>query len=155
MSTLDRASFGSTSRRAADPTADDFPSSRSPRPLPVAPVRAQPKTSGIYFTATPVDNRGRLADRSPLRVLGWAPKTQVTFTVRTDGVLVAARSPSPYTVTQQGHLRLPAAMRHALRLSPGVRVLVVVLPGSDHLAMYTAPALEALVLPRVQPETRP
>lgn len=155
MSTLSRAYFRSTSRRATDPTAEDFRSSRSPRPLPVALVRAQPNTSGIYFTATPVDNRGRLADRSPLRVLGWVPNTQVSFMVRADGVLVAAREPSPYTVTQQGHLRLPADMRRALRLSPGARLLVVVLPGSDLLAMYTATALEGLVLARVEPGAGP
>lgn len=152
MSTLSRALLGVPSRRTMDSAADDL-SSRSPRALPVAPVLARPRTSGAYFTATTVDNRGRLADRSPLRVLGWTPKTQVSFKVRPGGVLVAARSSSPYTVTSQGHLRLPAAVRHALRLLPGARVLVIVLPGSDFLAIYTAPALEALVLARVEPET--
>ena len=58
------------------------------------------------------------------------------------------RQPTPdgrETVTGQGHLRLPADLRHALRLNSGDRLLVVAHPHQGLLVAYTMPALDAMV----------
>lgn len=119
---------------------------RRTRGLPVAPLQVYPEASSLYCTTTTIDNRGRLADRSFLRVLGWKPGTPVSITVRPGQVVVVTRSPGPAAITEQGHLRLSAAVRHTCRLSPGARLLVVGFPDLDVLTAYSTTAVEAMLL---------
>lgn len=113
--------------------------------LPVARLLPCVHDSGMYFAVTKIDNRGRLADRSPIRVLGWSPNRSVTISVFNGLFIVVSRSHGPNTITRQGHLRLPADVRHSCRLAPGAQLLVAACPERDLLAAYTASALEAML----------
>ncbi|MBE8525762.1 AbrB/MazE/SpoVT family DNA-binding domain-containing protein [Amycolatopsis sp. H6(2020)] len=95
---------------------------------------------------TTVDSRGRLADRSPLRVLGWPPMLRVSIGAVKGELIIIRRCDGPDTITGQGHVRLPARIRHRCRLEPGGRVLVVSFPTRDVLAVYTDSALDAMLL---------
>ena len=103
-----------------------------------------PETSA-YYAVTTVDGRGRLADGSPLRVLQWGPGLSLNLMVTLGAVVAYAHPDGRETVTGQGHLRLPADLRHALRLNSGDRLLVVAHPHQGLLVVYTMPALDAMV----------
>lgn len=97
----------------------------------------------VFFASTKVDNRGRLADRSAVRELGWRPGTAVTFAVGDGLQIVASPGRGRATITAEGHLRLPAEVRHLGRVRPGDRLLVVIPPEHDRLVVYPATAVAA------------
>lgn len=92
-----------------------------------------------------MDDRGRLADRSALRELAWQPGLPVSFTI-VGSVIVVAPHPGRFMITRQGHVRIPASVRHRCRIQPGDHLMLVVLPGRDQLVIYPASALEAALL---------
>jgi hypothetical protein len=100
----------------------------------------------MYFTVTTIDNRGRLADRSPLRILGWLPLSRVSISTVKGKLIVVTRSDGPDSITRQGHLRLPAPIRHTCRLEPSAQLLVAAFPDRGLLAAYSGSALDAMVL---------
>lgn len=120
--------------------------SQQTKSLPVATLLEPVQSGALYFVVTTIDGRGRLADRSPLRVLGWTPHCTITITTVGRAVIVVTRSAGPDAITRQGHLRLPARVRHACRLDTGARLLVAASPDGDLLAAYPAPSVEASLL---------
>jgi hypothetical protein len=120
--------------------------SQQTKNLPVATLLEPTQNGTLYFVVTTIDSRGRLADRSPLRVLGWSPDCTINITTVGRAVIVATRSAGPDAVTRQGHLRLPAPVRHACRLDTGARLLVAASPDRDLLAAYPASSVEASLL---------
>jgi hypothetical protein len=117
-----------------------------PGGLPLPRLTEPVRETSAYYTVTTVDGRGRLADGSPLRALQWGPGLPLKLMVTLGAVVAAAHPDGRKTVTSQGHLRLPADLRHALRLNPGDRLLVVAHPHQGLLVVYTMPALDAMVL---------
>jgi hypothetical protein len=115
------------------------------RGLPVPVLGWPARRTSAHYTVTTVDARGRLADASPLRTLRWAPRLPITLTVIFGAVVAAAEPGGRETVTSQGHLRLPADLRHALHLDPGDRLLVAAHVDRGLLIAYTMPALDAMV----------
>ncbi|MET7402993.1 AbrB/MazE/SpoVT family DNA-binding domain-containing protein [Dactylosporangium sp. NPDC005572] len=106
--------------------------------LPIATLTSRVDTvRSIFCVVTSVDVRGRLADRSPLGVLGWSPGQAVGIRTCIGSIVVAADAGGPYAITRQGHLRLPAPARRALRLAAGDRLLVVAHPDDGRLVAYT------------------
>lgn len=122
------------------------PTSQQTKSLPVATLLEPVQGGTLYFVVTTIDSRGRLADRSPLRVLGWNPDCTITITTVGRAVIVATRSAGPDAVTRQGHLRLPARVRHACHLGTGARLLVAASPDRDLLAAYPVSSVEASLL---------
>lgn len=116
------------------------------RGLPVAQLRSPARESKTYYVVTSLDRRGRLGDRSAMRILGWDPGHAVAVTLAAGAILVTSRPDSPEVVTRQGHLRLRTSIRHAYRLQPGGRLLVAAYPDADLLVAYTADALDQMVL---------
>ncbi|NKQ52012.1 hypothetical protein HFP15_03865 [Amycolatopsis sp. K13G38] len=114
--------------------------------LPVATLLEPVQSSTLYFVVTTIDSRGRLADQSPLRILGWTPDCAITITTVGRAAIVATRSAGPDAVTSQGHLRLPARVRHVCRLDTGARLLVAASPDRDLLAVYPHSSVEASLL---------
>ena len=127
-------------------TTDRAVSRPSARGLPVAQLLTQVHDGSLYYVVTAIDSRGRLADRSPLRILGWLPESSISINVVQGVVIVVTRSRGPGIITRQGHVRLPASVRHSCRLAPGARLLVAAYPDHDLLAVYTTSALEAMLL---------
>jgi hypothetical protein len=114
--------------------------------LPVAHLASPTLVSSTHYTVTAIDGRGRLADRSPLRVLQWPPGFPVAVSVVQGAVVVVPSRKGREVITRQGHLRLPAAVRHLCRLKAGDRLLLAACPDRSLLLAYTMAALDAMVL---------
>jgi hypothetical protein len=82
----------------------------------------------VFFVSTKIDNRGRLADRSAVLKMGWRPGTPVSFSISDGAMAIASSGHGQYAITRQGHLRLPAEVRHRSRVMAGDGLLVVVPP---------------------------
>jgi hypothetical protein len=115
----------------------------------LVPVR----TSRLVYGLAAVDDRGRVADRVVLRALGWRPGQRLTI-AETGGVLTVHIDPAgDFQVTNQGHLRIPAALRHRCGLSAGHRVLLAADPDRSRLSIYPPAALDhALDQPGGEPQ---
>lgn len=117
---------------------------RSPRiaglPVPRPPERVQRSSSRYAFTT--IDERGRLGDRSLVRVLNWVPGTLLKPTVLDEQVIVLRRAAGPATVTKLGHVRLPAAIRHRCQLRAGDGLLLTASADHDLLVICTTWALD-------------
>jgi hypothetical protein len=114
--------------------------------LPLAPLLPPMPAPSLYCALTPIDDRGRLADRSPIRALGWPPGQPITISVLQETVVVSSQSTGAESITRQGHLRLPAHVRHLCRLTSGDRLLMAAAPGPGILMGYTMPSLESILL---------
>jgi bifunctional DNA-binding transcriptional regulator/antitoxin component of YhaV-PrlF toxin-antitoxin module len=114
--------------------------------LPLPRLQAPIPAPSLYFATTPVDSRGRLADASPVRAVGWSPGQPITIIVIAGTIVVTSAPDGAESVTRQGHLRLPARIRHTCRLTRGDRLLVAAAPAADLLVAYTMPCLESILL---------
>jgi AbrB family looped-hinge helix DNA binding protein len=92
-----------------------------------------------------MDDRGRLADRSPIRAAELAPEQPITISVAHDDRLLIVRAGGPETITRHGYLRLPARVRHALGLAAGDRLLVTVTATPRILTVYPMATVEAIL----------
>lgn len=120
------------------------PSPRTPG-LPVARLTAPDRDESAHYAVTAMDAHGRLADRSSIRFLNWEPGQPITLTIMPDAVLVLPRPDGSAAITQQGHLRLPPAVRDAFGLKPGDRMLLAAFPDHGALVTYTIAALDAMI----------
>jgi hypothetical protein len=123
------------------------PSRPTARGLPVARLISPIQHSLTHYAVTTMDIWGRLADRSSLRVLQWRPGRPVTISIVDGAVVVAAcHRLGRSSITRQGHLRLPASVRHQCRLDAGDRLLLVACPDRGLLLAYPTPVLDTMVL---------
>ena len=88
-----------------------------------------------------------------LRALGWSAGLRLAIS-ETGGVLTVHTDPAgDHQVTNQGHLRIPAPLRHRCALAPGDRVLLAADPDHSRLAIYPPAALDhALTQPGGEPQ---
>lgn len=114
--------------------------------LPIAPLFPPAPEPSFYYALTPIDSRGRLADRSAIRAVGWPPGQPVTISVIREIIVVMSRPDGGESITRQGHLRLPARIRHTCRLVSGARLLIAAAPAKNFIVAYTMPSLEAILL---------
>ncbi|MFD9735687.1 hypothetical protein [Umezawaea sp. NPDC059074] len=114
--------------------------------MPVATLLGQVEESSVHYVVTTIDNKGRLADQSPLRALGWLPEAAISIAAARGAMVLVTRNNGPDTVTRQGHLRLPAPVRHSCRIKTGARLLVAALPEQDMLLIYPSSTVDAALL---------
>lgn len=114
--------------------------------LPVACLNTRGGGSTSYYVVTTVDHRGRLADRSPLRALQWPPGHPVAMSVLPGSIAVVAQPGSRQSVTRQGHLRLPAAVRYGCSINTGDRLLMAALPERSLLLLYGTHVVDEMLL---------
>ncbi|WP_431908928.1 AbrB/MazE/SpoVT family DNA-binding domain-containing protein [Amycolatopsis thermoflava] len=95
-----------------------------------------------------VDCRGRVADRAALTALSWTPGTRLDIREARGLLLIRRDDHGVFNVTKQGHLRLPATVRHRCGLVPGDRVLLVTDPERDLLILHPPAALDDLLAQR-------
>jgi hypothetical protein len=119
---------------------------RAALPLPglspaLATAEADDRPRRVYGLSA-VDDRGRLADRVVWRALGWTPGTRLQ--IRTSGglVVVEAAPGGAFAVTRQGHVRIPATIRHWCGLAGGDRLLLAADPALGRLVVYPPAALD-------------
>jgi hypothetical protein len=122
------------------------PVGRGRRPLPVPALEAvPPPAAGTVYALSAVDKSGRVADRSVVRALGWAPGTRLDIREQA-GIIVAAAAPDgTCRVDGRGHLRLPLAARRRCRLAAGDRVLLAADCAAGVLLAYPLAALDRLL----------
>lgn len=114
--------------------------------LPLVRLFSPLPAPSLYCVITPVDNRGRLADRSPIRAMKWQPRQSLTIFAAPGMAVIVAQPNGVECITVRGHLRLPANVRHLCRIAPGDRVLGVAAPENDLIVVYTMPLLESILL---------
>lgn len=93
--------------------------------LPIACFPRFLEGPGSIAVITSADHSGRLSDRSVLRRLGWGPGTTLHVRLVEAAWIEVAEGRGPLTVTDQGYLRLPLAIRRLCRLRAGARLLVM------------------------------
>jgi hypothetical protein len=81
-----------------------------------APDLPPKRTSAVVYGPSAVDDRGRLADRVVLRALSWPVGRRLDIR--------GSRPCRQHQVTGQGHVRIPAVLRHRCGLATGDRVLL-------------------------------
>jgi hypothetical protein len=91
--------------------------------LPVPRLSAPRPDTVACYALTKIDDRGRLADRSLIRALGWGPGHRVQLAVAEGAVLAVSSAEGRDAINGQGHLRLPAAVRRSCDLEPGDQVM--------------------------------
>ena len=112
------------------------------RPLPL-PSLISGRTSTVVYGLAALDERGRIADRVVLRALGWSAGQRLVIG-EIGGVLTVHADPmGAYQVTGQGHLRLPAPLRHRYGLAAADRVLLAADPTRSQLTVYPPAALDS------------
>jgi hypothetical protein len=112
---------------------------RGPLPLPSLPAG---RTSTVVYGVSAIDDRGRVADQVVMRALGWSAGLLLDIR-ESAGVLTVATDPDgSHQVTNQGHFRLPAALRHKCGLVAGNRVLLAADPDRSRLVIYPPAVLD-------------
>lgn len=86
---------------------------RSPRtaprwPLPVAGLINERRRSTVYGP-TAVDGRGRVADQTVTRALGWQPGDRLTIRVTKGLITVTADADGQLAMSRQGRVHLRSA----------------------------------------------
>jgi hypothetical protein len=114
-------------------------------PLPVVPT---PRSSSVVYGLAAVDCRGRVADHAIIAALSWLPGTRLDIHESRGLLLVRPDAHGVFSVTNQGHLRLPAAVRHCCGLLPGDRVLLAADPARDVLIVHPPAVLDDLLAAR-------
>ncbi|MGC4903927.1 AbrB/MazE/SpoVT family DNA-binding domain-containing protein [Micromonospora echinospora] len=99
----------------------------------------------VYGLAA-IDSSGRIADRTVIRALGWGPGTRLHIREGSGVIVVRSDRQGVFTVTSQGHLHLPAAVRHWCGLAAGDRVLLAASPADGLLVVHPPAALDAMVV---------
>jgi hypothetical protein len=113
------------------------------RALPVATVPT-PRTNATVYGMATLDCHGRIADHAIQRALGWTPGARLAIR-EADGLLIIHGDPhGVFRVTGQGHLRLPAQVRHCCGLITGDRVLLAADPTHGRLVIYPPTVLDTM-----------
>src|SRR2546423_10529947 len=60
--------------------------------LPLAPLLLPMPAPSLYCALTPIDDRGRLANRSPIRAVGWPPGQSITISIVRQPVVVISKA---------------------------------------------------------------
>lgn len=123
------------------------------RKLPLVALQALTAPTLMHCVVTPVDARGRLADSSPARMLGWEPGRPISVVVipHSGRQIIGVRPGGPNAVTRQGHIRIPAYVRHLCRIATGDRLLVAAASGHG-LTVYTMDVLSEILSGFAVPE---
>jgi len=103
------------------------------------------RTSPVVYGLSALDDRGRIADRVVMRALSWSAGLRLDICEATGFLMVRPHDHGEFEVTSQGHLRIPAPLRHRCGLQTGDRVLPAADPTRSRLAVYPPAVLDALI----------
>lgn len=120
-------------------------------PLPTTPsARPRPGFTG-RFAVSVINDRARIAARAVTDHLGWQPGQHLHYRLSKHVVTITpdhTRS-SRHTLSNYGHLRLPAAIRHATGITAGDALLLAAFP-EDDLAVLLPLQAQEIVLDTVR-----
>lgn len=110
--------------------------------LPLSRLIGNVERSSIFYCVTPIDNRGRLADRSPLRIMQWLPMQPIDYTVNSESVTVTESGSGRWAINGQGHLCLPSGIRFTMGVRPVDRLLIAADLQGARLHLFTMDRLD-------------
>ncbi|MHA4951549.1 AbrB/MazE/SpoVT family DNA-binding domain-containing protein [Micromonospora sp. SD19] len=113
-------------------------------PLPLPTLAATRSRLAVYGLVT-LNAHGRIADRSAMKVLQWAPGLRLSIRERHGLIVVSADQQGVFKVAKEGHVRLPAVVRQWCGLAAGDRVLIVAEPASGRLVVHPPAKLDELI----------
>lgn len=114
------------------------------RSLPL-PSLIPRRTMAVVYGLSALDDRGRLADRTIMRALGWSAGLRLDIGENSGLLVIRPHDHGECHVTTQGHLRVPAPLRHRCGLHTGDRVLLAADPHQNRLVLYPPAALDAFI----------
>jgi hypothetical protein len=106
---------------------------------------SSPRSVGTVYVFSAVDRSGRVADRSIVRALAWAPGTRLDIRERTGVMVVRAATDGVHRISDRGHLLLPLAARRWCRITTGDRLLLAADPATGLLMVHPLPVLDRLL----------
>nr|BFE56483.1 hypothetical protein GCM10020063_010090 [Dactylosporangium thailandense] len=118
--------------------------------MPAMPASGAAKMP--YCSITTVDDSGRLADRSTVRLLGWKPGDRLDITVQVGVGRIVATNDGRLSVAARGYVRIPAAARRLLGVDCGDRVLVMIKPEQNALLMYPMATVTSMLMQAEAPD---
>jgi hypothetical protein len=92
-----------------------------------------------------VDDRGRVADRTIIRALGWTTDTRLSMRVDDGRVVIAVMADGDHGLVGRDRVALPASMRHGVGIEPGDRVLLAAEPADGLLVVHPPASLDAMI----------
>jgi bifunctional DNA-binding transcriptional regulator/antitoxin component of YhaV-PrlF toxin-antitoxin module len=98
----------------------------------------------VYGLAA-VDDRGRVADYAIVQALGWRPGTRLDIRVARGWIVVMVSDEGAFSVTNRGHVRLPATARRCCGVMPGDRVLLVADPANGSLVVHPPAVIDSML----------
>ena len=104
-----------------------------------------PRARSTVYGLAAVDDRGRVADNVIVRVLCWRAGTRLDIRVVGGVIVVAASDDGALSVTNNGHVRLPATVRRSCAVEPGDRVLLVAEPANGVLSVHPPAAMDTML----------
>jgi hypothetical protein len=114
--------------------------------LPMPRLHRPQESNAMHYSVTAIDSDGRLAARSALMALGWRPGLAVDVSAIQGVLVVMPQEDGAQAINRQGHLRLPASVRHLSRLGAGDRLLLAACRDYPLLLAYPVAAIDAMVL---------
>ncbi len=122
------------------------PLGRARRPLPLPALDSEfARTADTAYALSAVDKSGRIADRSIVRALGWAPETRLDIREQSGVILVCATANGVHCIDDRGYALLPLTVRRWCRLQTGDRVLLVAHLSAGVLAAHPLAVLDRLL----------
>lgn len=103
------------------------------------------EVSRTTYGVAAMDASGRITDRVILHALGWSSGDRLRVTETSGLLTIVAASGGTLRISQQGYLRLPAAIRSRCVLRPGDRLLLAVDPACTELRVYSPAVLDVLL----------
>ena len=76
----------------------------------------------------------------------WSLDLALTLTATHQVLVIAPDSAGTFRLTSQGHVRIPAPLRHLCALTAGERVLLAADPISSRLTIYPPATLDTLLV---------
>jgi hypothetical protein len=123
-------------------------SSREPG-LPVPRLSQRKRDATVFYTVTTVGHNGRLADRSLIRNVHWAPGQRLSLDASSDTITAYAVPAGDHAITRDGFLLLPAAVRHRCDIGYRDQVFVAAYPNDQRLVVWTLSAVDHMVASRL------
>ncbi|WP_157362087.1 hypothetical protein [Haloechinothrix halophila] len=110
-------------------------------------MAALPDETAMLYRIAALGERGRVAEQAVVRALGWEPGQRLQFSlVSNTAVAVHPDAAGMFTLARRGHIPLPVAARRWCHLQAGDRVLLAAAADRGVLIVYTARALDDLLM---------
>jgi bifunctional DNA-binding transcriptional regulator/antitoxin component of YhaV-PrlF toxin-antitoxin module len=101
--------------------------------------------SSLVCRIASVDSRGRIAEQSVVRALGWSAGQRLEIRVASGVIVVRADPAGVFVLARRCHVPIPAAVRRWCALESGQRVLLAVVPERRVLVIHTMAAVEEML----------